>query len=135
MRDKDCVFCKILDGVIPSAKLFEDEDFVIILDIGPATFGHALIIPKNHYANIYEMPEELLSKSICLAKVWGEKIVKALHADGLNLVQNNGLAAGQTVFHYHLHLIPRYEKDAVGDLWTPGSLSDEQRMELIEKLK
>lgn len=135
MRDKDCVFCKIVDGVIPSAKLFEDEDFVIILDIGPATFGHALIIPKNHYANIYEMPEELLSRSICLAKVWGEKIVKALHADGLNLVQNNGLAAGQTVFHYHLHLIPRYEKDAVGDLWTPGSLSDEQRMELIEKLK
>lgn len=135
MRDKDCVFCKIVDGVIPSAKLFEDEDFVIILDIGPATFGHALIIPKKHYANIYEMPEELLSRSICLAKVWGEKIVKALHADGLNLVQNNGLAAGQTVFHYHLHLIPRYEKDAVGDLWTPGSLSDEQRMELIEKLK
>lgn len=135
MRDKDCVFCKILNGDIPSTKLYEDEEFVIILDIGPATFGHALIIPKNHYANIYEMPEDVLSKSICLAKVWGEKLVKALQADGLNLVQNNGLAAGQTVFHYHLHLIPRYEQDAVGDLWTPGSLSDEQRMELIEKLK
>lgn len=134
MRDANCVFCKIIDGVIPSAKLFEDDDFVIILDVGPATFGHALVIPKNHYANIYEMPEAMLSKSINLAKVWGEKLVKALNADGLNLVQNNGLAAGQTVFHYHLHLIPRYDGDTVGELWTPGSLSDEQRKEIVEKL-
>ena len=134
MRDANCVFCKILDGVIPSVKLYEDEDFVIILDIGPAAFGHALIIPKDHYANLYEMPEELLGKVMSLAKVWGEKLVKVLKADGLNLVQNNGLAAGQTVFHYHLHLIPRYEGDGVGELWTPGSLSEEQRKELVEKL-
>lgn len=134
MRDVNCVFCKILNGEIPSTKLYEDEDFVIILDIGPATFGHALIIPKDHYANIYEMPEELLGKSITLAKVWGEKLAKALNADGLNLVQNNGLAAGQTVYHYHLHLIPRYEGDAVGDLWTPGSLSEDQRQEILSKL-
>ena len=134
MKDTNCVFCKILNGEIPSAKLFEDEDFVIILDIGPATFGHALILPKDHYANIFEIPEELLCKCIRLAKVWGEKLVKALGADGLNLVQNNGLAAGQTVFHYHLHLIPRYEGDTVGELWTPGSLSEEQRKEILEKL-
>lgn len=134
MRDANCVFCKILDGVIPSVKLYEDEEFVIILDIGPAAFGHALIIPKDHYANLYEMPEELLGKVMSLAKVWGEKLVKVLKADGLNLVQNNGLAAGQTVFHYHLHLIPRYEGDGVGELWTPGSLSEEQRKELVEKL-
>lgn len=134
MRDANCVFCKILDGVIPSVKLYEDEEFVIILDIGPAAFGHALIIPKNHYANLYEMPEELLGKVMSLAKVWGEKLVKVLKADGLNLVQNNGLAAGQTVFHYHLHLIPRYEGDNVGELWTPGSLSEEQKKELVEKL-
>ena len=134
MRDANCVFCKILDGVIPSVKLYEDEEFVIILDIGPAAFGHALIIPKDHYVNLYEMPEELLGKVMSLAKVWGEKLVKALKADGLNLVQNNGLAAGQTVFHYHLHLIPRYEGDGVGELWTPGSLSEEQKKELVEKL-
>lgn len=135
MRDENCVFCKILNGEIPSTKLYEDDEFAIILDIGPATFGHALVLPKNHYANIYEMPEALLEKSICLAKSFGEKLVKALGADGLNLVQNNGLAAGQTVYHYHLHLIPRYDNDAVGDLWTPGSLSDQQREEIIEKLK
>ena len=134
MRDANCVFCKILNGEIPSAKLYEDEDFAIILDIGPATFGHALLIPKNHYANLFEMPEELLAKSIQLAKVWGDKMVKAFHADGMNLVQNNGLAAGQTVFHYHMHLIPRYQEDAVGELWTPGALSAEQREEILKKL-
>ena len=134
MRDANCIFCKILDGVIPSAKLYEDEDFVIILDVGPASFGHALMIPKNHYANLFEMPEELLSKAMSLAKVWGDKLVKALNADGLNLVQNNGLAAGQTVFHYHLHLIPRYEGDNVGNLWDPGTLTEEQKKEILEKL-
>ena len=134
MRDANCVFCKILDGVIPSIKLYEDEDFAIILDIGPATFGHALVIPKNHYANLYEMPDEMLAKVMSLAKEWGEKLVKAFDADGLNLVQNNGLAAGQTVFHYHLHLIPRYDGDSMGEIWTPGSLSDEQKKEILEKL-
>ena len=134
MRDTNCIFCKIINGEIPSTRIYEDDDFVIMLDIGPASFGHALLIPKDHYANIYEMPEELLSKCICLAKKWGEKMVKAFGADGLNLVQNNGLAAGQTVFHYHLHLIPRYDKDCVGELWTPGTLSDEQRKEILERL-
>ena len=134
MRDANCIFCKILDGVIPSAKLYEDEHFAIILDVGPASFGHALMIPKDHYANLFEMPEELLSKAMSLAKVWGDKLVKALNADGLNLVQNNGLAAGQTVFHYHLHLIPRYEGDNVGNLWNPGTLTEEQKKEILEKL-
>lgn len=135
MRDENCIFCKILNGDIPSAKLYEDDDFAIILDVGPASLGHALVIPKNHYANLFEMPEEMLSKCMGLAKVWGDKLVKALGADGLNLVQNNGLAAGQTVFHYHLHLIPRYEGDSVGGLWTPGTLSEEQRKEILEKVK
>lgn len=135
MRDANCIFCKILNGDIPSAKLYEDEDFAIILDVGPASLGHALIIPKEHYANVFEMPEELLLKCMKLAKIWGEKLMKGLGADGLNLVQNNGLAAGQTVFHYHLHLIPRYDGDSVGGLWTPGSLSDEQKKEILEKVK
>lgn len=135
MRNENCIFCKILNGEIPSAKLYEDEDFAIILDVGPASFGHVLIIPKDHYANLFEMPEEMLSKCMKLAKVWGDKLVKALNADGLNLVQNNGLAAGQTVFHYHLHMIPRYEGDSVGGLWTPGSLSEEQKKEILEKVK
>ena len=135
MRDENCIFCKIINGDIPSAKVYEDEDFVIMLDIGPATFGHVLILPKEHYANLFEMPEELLVKAVKLAKSFGEKLVKALHADGMNVVQNNGLAAGQTVFHFHMHLIPRYEGDSVGELWTPGSLTEEDREEIIHKLK
>ena len=135
MRDENCIFCKIINGEIPSAKLYEDEDFAIILDVGPASLGHALILPKEHYGNLFEMPEELISKCMNLAKVWGDKLIKGLNADGLNLVQNNGLAAGQTVFHYHLHLIPRYEGDNVGGLWTPGTLSEEQKKEILEKVK
>ena len=135
MKNENCIFCKILNGDIPSAKLYEDDDFAIILDVGPASFGHVLILPKEHYANVFEMPEELLAKAVVLAKVWGEKLVKGLNADGLNLVQNNGLAAGQTVFHYHLHMIPRYENDNVGELWTPGSLTAEQREEILAKIK
>lgn len=135
MKNENCIFCKILNGDIPSAKLYEDDEFAIILDVGPASFGHALILPKEHYANVFEMPEELLAKSMSLAKVWGEKLVKGLNADGMNLVQNNGLAAGQTVFHYHLHMIPRYENDNVGELWTPGSLTAEQREEILAKVK
>ena len=135
MRDENCIFCKILNGEIPSAKLYEDEDFAIILDVGPASLGHALILPKEHYGNLFEMPEELISKCMNLAKVWGDKLVKGLNADGLNLVQNNGIAAGQTVVHYHLHLIPRYEGDSVGELWTPGTLSEEQKKEILEKVK
>ena len=135
MRDDNCIFCKIINGDIPSAKVYEDEDFVIMLDIGPATFGHVLILPKEHYANLFEMPEELLAKAVKLAKSFGEKLVKALHADGMNVVQNSGLAAGQTVFHFHMHLIPRYEGDSVGELWTPGSLTEEDREEIINKLR
>lgn len=135
MRDENCIFCKILNGEIPSAKLYEDEDFAIILDVCPASLGHALILPKEHYGNLFEMPEELISKCMNLAKVWGDKLVKGLNADGLNLVQNNGIAAGQTVFHYHLHLIPRYEGDSVGELWTPGTLSEEQKKEILENVK
>lgn len=134
MREENCVFCKILNGEIPSAKLYEDDDFMIMLDIGPATFGHALMIPKEHYANLFEMPDELLAKSVRLAKRWGKKLVEALGADGLNLVQNNGTAAGQTVFHYHLHLIPRYDGDGAGELWTPGTLSEERREEILRKM-
>lgn len=134
MSRENCIFCKIVDGVIPSTKLYEDDEFILILDVGPASLGHSLLIPKEHYANVFEMPEELLAKAMSLAQMWGEKLVKALNADGLNLVQNNGLAAGQTVFHYHLHLIPRYEADSVGELWTPGSLSDETKQMVFKKI-
>ena len=131
----NCIFCKIAAGEIPSATLYEDEDFRVILDLGPASKGHALILPKQHYANLYELPDELAEKVIRLAKKMVIAMTKALQCDGFNVVQNNGEAAGQTVFHFHMHLIPRYEGDSVGELWTPGSLTEEDREEIIHKLK
>ena len=100
---ENCIFCKIANGEIPSATLYEDEDFRVILDLGPASKGHSLILPKSHAANIY--------------------------------VQNNGEVAGQTVFHFHMHLIPRYEGDQVGLTWKPGELTDEMKEEILSKVK
>ena len=128
----DCIFCKIAAGEIPSTTLYENEEFRIILDVGPASRGHALILPKAHYANLYEMPEDLLSRAFALAKSFGAKLVSALGADGLNIVQNNGQAAGQTVFHFHVHMIPRYTGQAPTVAWTPGKLSPEDAAAIAE---
>lgn len=132
---ENCIFCKIANGEIPSATLYEDEDFRVILDLGPATKGHALILPKTHAANIYEMPDELVGKAMILAKKMAGKMTEALKCDGFNIIQNNGEPAGQTVFHFHMHLIPRYEGDGAGILWTPGKLTDEDREEILAKME
>ncbi len=131
----DCIFCKIANGEIPSATLYEDEDFRVILDLGPASKGHALILPKAHAANIYEISDDMAAKAMILAKKMATKMTEALKCDGFNIVQNNGEAAGQTVFHFHMHLIPRYEGDQVGITWKPGTLTDEVKNEILEKLK
>ena len=114
---ENCIFCKIAAGEIPSATLYEDEEFRVILDLGPASKGHALILPKQHYANLYELPDELAEKGIRLAKKMVIAMTKALQCDGLNVVQNNGEAAGQTVFHLHVHLIPRNNDDNIHIKW------------------
>ena len=131
----DCIFCKIANGEIPSATLYEDEDFRVILDLGPASKGHALILPKAHAANIYEISDDMAAKAMILAKKMATKMIEALKCDGFNIVQNNGEPAGQTVFHFHMHLIPRYEGDQVGITWKPGTLTDEVKNEILEKLK
>lgn len=133
MKDCNCIFCKIANGEIPSTTLYEDEDFRVILDLGPATRGHALLLPKEHYKNLFELDDEIASKVLGIAKKVGAKMAKALHADGFNLVQNNGEPAGQTVFHFHMHLIPRYKDDHAGILWESGKTTPEE-MEEIKKL-
>ena len=131
----ECIFCKIANGEIPSATLYEDNDFRVILDVNPASKGHTLILPKKHADNLYELPDETASKALVLAKNMASKIEKALECDGLNLVQNNGETAGQTVFHFHMHIIPRYKNDSVKLGWKPGKLSDAMREELLSALK
>ncbi len=108
MRDENCIFCKIIEGKIPSRTIFEDNDFKVIMDVSPATRGHCLVLPKAHFADLYELPEELVAKAFVLAKRMCDKLTKALGADGFNIAQNNKQIAGQTVFHFHIHLIPRY---------------------------
>ena len=132
---KDCIFCKIAGGEIPSATIYEDDDFRVILDLGPATKGHALILPKKHYADITEIPEDLLARAAALAKKIVTFMMKELPCDGYNVVQNNGEAAGQTVFHFHIHLIPRYKGVGAGVTWKPGTLTDEAKEEILEKAK
>ena len=127
-----CIFCMLAAGEIPTATLYEDDDFRVILDAGPATRGHCLILPKEHYADIYEIPEELLAKAAVLAKRMAVKLTDALGCDGFNIVQNNRPVAGQTVFHFHIHLIPRYADDGQSILWKPSKLTEEAAREILE---
>lgn len=134
---ENCIFCKIANGEIPSATLYEDEDFRVILDLGPASKGHALILPKSHAANIYELQDETAGKAMILAKKMATKLRDGLNCDGFNIVQNNGEIAGQTVFHFHMHLIPRYKGDKNDDIlkYTPLELSDDEMKEILDKIK
>ena len=132
MRDDNCIFCKIAAGEIPSKTIYEDDDFRVILDLGPATKGHALILPKDHYKNLYELPDDVAAKVMMLAKKMATVMTDKLHADGFNLVQNNNEVAGQTVFHFHMHLIPRYENDGQHIAWESGSPTQEE-LEEIQK--
>ncbi len=137
MTDTNCIFCKISGGEIPSKTIYEDDEFRVILDISPATKGHALILPKEHYANIFEMPEQLAGKAMILAKKLAKHMTNVLKCDGLNIVQNNGEMAGQTVFHFHMHLIPRYKQDGNEEklCWNHLELSQEELDDVFEKLR
>ena len=130
MKDSNCIFCKIANGEIPSTSIYEDDTFKVILDLGPAARGHALILPKDHAADLFELPQDTAEKAMALAKKLGSQMVENLKADGLNLIQNNGEAAGQTVKHFHLHLIPRYKDDGQHILWNPGEVSKEEMEEI-----
>ena len=107
----------------------------MILDASPAAKGHALILPKQHYANLYELDDSVASKVLVLAKKMITKMTDILGCDGYNIVQNNGEAAGQTVFHFHMHLIPRSKGDEVGLGWKMGELTDEDKEDILYKIK
>lgn len=134
MKKDDCIFCKLANGDIPTNSIYEDERFNVILDNGPATKGHALILPKDHADNLFELPDDTAAEAMKLAKKLGTMLVEKLGAQGLNLVQNNGAVAGQTVNHFHLHLIPRYEGDGQHILWKPTSPSSEELVSVKEVL-
>lgn len=109
--NNNCIFCKIIKGEIPADKFYEDDNFLVILDAGPVSPGHSLIIPKSHFVNIFDAPEEALVKIGPITQKISQAIKKSVKADGLNIHINNDKEAGQVVFHAHIHLIPRFQGD------------------------
>lgn len=137
MKDNDCIFCKLASGEIPTNSIYEDDMFRVILDAAPASKGHALIIPKEHYRNIYEIDEEAAGEAMKLAKKMAAHMTEKLNCDGFNLLQNNGEVAGQTVFHFHLHLIPRYKGMKNDDIlmWEHETFTEDEMKEICSSLK
>ena len=131
--DKNCIFCKIIAGDIPSRTVYEDEDFKAILDVAPASRGHVIILPKNHAKDITELSNEDTKGIFGVAKKIAAMQMDILGCDGVNVLQNNGEAAGQTVFHLHMHVIPRYNNDTVNVTWKPQDGSDND--EVLELYK
>lgn len=117
----NCIFCKIVAGEIPSHKVYEDDDTFAFLDINPAARGHTLVIPKQHATDLFSMPADALQAVVRTTQQVAQQLQQVVHFDGLNVVQSNGAAAGQTVFHYHVHLIPRRTNDHALHMWAPGA--------------
>ncbi len=135
MKKDDCIFCKIAAGEIPSATVYEDDDFRAILDLGPAAKGHTLVIPKNHSDNLLSVDSDTAAKALNVISKTANAIKEALGCDGINVVQNNGEAAGQTVMHLHFHIIPRYKNDSVNIGWQPMKPSNEELAATAEQIK
>ena len=134
--ENNCIFCKIIAGEIPSYCVYEDEDFKAILDVNPSARGHVIILPKKHAADIFELSDEYVSKVMIEAKKIAKAVKEAYHCDGINILQNNGEAAGQTVFHLHVHVIPRFEGDTktINIGWKPME-TPEDMAAVVEEIR
>ncbi|MDP7651740.1 MAG: HIT family protein [Rhodospirillales bacterium] len=123
-HDPDCIFCKIIDGDIPSFKVFEDEKTLTFMDISPVNPGHVLVIPKYHAPDLMQIPTDWLMATVATAQTVAQAVDKALKPDGINILQSNGPAAGQSVFHLHVHIIPRTAGDKLAFDWgiAPGDM-------------
>ena len=132
---EDCIFCKIIEGKIPSAKIYEDGKVVCFLDIMPANKGHCLVIPKNHSKDLSDMKDEDAEASIKAAKKVAKALSLSLGCQGFNLVMSNGLEAGQVVFHSHIHIVPRFKDDGLKIKWPHTKYKDGEMKEYAEKVK
>lgn len=134
MKKDDCIFCKLANGDIPTNSIYEDEDFKVILDAAPATRGHCLILPKEHFSDLLEADEAVLAKVLPIARKIAKRQKDVLKADGVNILQNNGSEAGQTVFHLHIHIVPRYEGEKEILTWGHQEFSEEETKEIQKAL-
>ena len=133
--DNNCIFCKIANGEIPSSTVYEDEMFRVILDLSPATKGHALVLPKQHFRNIFDIDEKTSSRLFVVASKVARAMNETLKCDGMNIVQNNEEIAGQTVFHFHLHIIPRYANDGQNINWIAGNSKPEELQKIASHIR
>jgi histidine triad (HIT) family protein len=134
-RDPDCIFCKIVAGELPAEIVDEDERTVAFMDISPATRGHALVIPRGHATDLLSVPPEDLEAVMRGAQRLAHRMNDALGADGINLLNSCGSAAWQTVFHFHVHVIPRYEDDPLKLPWTPAEGDMDEIKKTAEELR
>ena len=135
MKKQDCIFCRIISGEIPSTTIYENSKFKVIMDIATANKGHVLILPKEHYDNIYDIDTATAGELFELAVMTARALKSVLDCDGMNILQNNGTVAGQTVFHFHMHIIPRYEGDTVNIGWKELSYEDGEMEQLREAIR
>lgn len=134
MKDTTCIFCKLADGSIPASTVYEDKYLKAIMDVSPANKGHVIILPKTHAADVFELDDEFVSRVFLLAKKIAAALKQSLNCDGINILQNNGEAAGQTVFHFHVHVIPRFKNDSCNISWKQGNYEDGEAALLADKI-
>lgn len=132
--DDNCIFCKLANGTIPTTTIFEDAYLKAIMDISPANKGHVIIIPKSHAADIFDLEDEFVSRAFLLAKKLAVVIKEVTGCDGINILQNNGSAAGQTVFHFHAHVVPRFKNDEITIAWKQQAYKDGEADLLAKKI-
>jgi len=135
MRKDDCIFCRLANGDIPTNALYEDDIVKAIFDLSPASMGHIIIMPKEHFDNLYSIDEETAAHVFKVATRLAKAIKEALNCDGMNILQNNEEIAGQTVFHFHMHIIPRYLGDNVKFSWNQGKISEDEIKDLKKKIQ
>lgn len=131
----DCLFCKIISGSIPNTKVYEDDTVLAFLDIHPVNIGHTLVIPKKHFTNLYETPDETLAQMMAVVKKLSIAIKSAVGADGINIEMNNDPVAGQIIFHTHLHIVPRFEGDGFKHWHGARDYHEGEEKEVVEKIK
>jgi len=129
-----CLFCDIVSGKIPCHRVFENEKVLAFLDIAPVNYGHALVVPKAHYANMEEIPEDALCETVKIVKIVGKALKEGLAAPGYNVSINNDPVSGQVIPHIHFHVIPRKEGDGL-KLWEQGKYGNGEALEVLEKIK
>lgn len=130
----ECIFCKIIKGEIPSDKIYEDDNFLAFLDITPINIGHALLIPKKHYKDIFEIPDNTLCEIGPIIKKIANAVKDGANADAINIGMNNGSVAGQVVFHAHIHIMPRFSDDGYR-LWHGKEYKKDEAQKIAENIR